>query len=55
MKKTFLTLIAGFLAGMLIAGVIWNTTRQPQGVAIELRPPPTEMPASSSKQKHGRS
>ena len=46
MKKTFLTVIAGILVGMLLSGIIWNTSRQPLGNPIELRPPPEPEPIS---------
>ena len=44
--KDFINTIIGILIGMLIAGIIWMTARQPSGEAVALRPPPT--PASIS-------
>ena len=44
--KTFLNTIIGILVGILLAGIIWNTSRQPRGDAVTLRPPPTPVPIS---------
>lgn len=44
--KTFLNTILGILIGMLLAGAIWLTARQPNGDAVPLRPPPTLAPIS---------
>ncbi len=44
--KTFTNTILGILIGLFLAAAIWNTTRQPSGVPVELRPPPTHIPVS---------
>ncbi|MBT3338853.1 MAG: ComEA family DNA-binding protein [Anaerolineae bacterium] len=44
--KDFLNTIIGILVGMLLAGIIWLTARQPSGDAVALRPPPTPAPIS---------
>ncbi len=44
--KDFLNTIIGILVGLLLAGIIWLTTRQPGGDTIALRPPPTPAPIS---------
>ena len=44
--KTFINTIMGILIGLLLAGAIWNTTRQPRGEPVQLRPPPTLVPIS---------
>ncbi|HIE24753.1 MAG TPA: ComEA family DNA-binding protein [Anaerolineales bacterium] len=44
--KTFLITILGILIGLFLAAAIWNTARQPRGVPVELRPPPTHIPIS---------
>ena len=44
--KNFLNTIIGILVGLLLAGVIWLTARQPSGDAVPLRPPPTPAPIS---------
>ena len=44
--KNFLNTIMGLLVGLLLAGVIWLTARQPSGDAVPLRPPPTPAPIS---------
>ena len=44
--KNFLNTIIGVLIGLLVAGVIWMTARQPSGEAVSLRPPPTPAPIS---------
>ncbi len=44
--KNFTNTILGILIGLFLAASIWNTTRQPRGVPVELRPPPTHMPIS---------
>ncbi len=46
MKKDFLNTTIGILIGMLLAGIIWLTARQPGGDAVPLRPPPTPAPVS---------
>ncbi len=42
--KDILNTILGLLLGLLLAGIIWLTTRQPNGEAVPLRPPPTPAP-----------
>ena len=42
--KTSANTILGILIGLLLAGVIWLTARQPSGESVPLRPPPA--PAS---------
>ena len=44
--KNFVNTILGILIGILLAGIIWNTSRQPSGEAVTLRPPPTPAPIS---------
>ena len=44
--KTTINIIIGILIGVLLAGIIWNTARQPSGDAVPLRPPPTLAPIS---------
>lgn len=44
--KDFFNTIIGILLGMLVAGIIWITARQPSGEAVALRPPPTPAPIS---------
>lgn len=44
--KTTVNTILGILIGLLLAGVIWLTARQPSGEAVSLRPPPTLAPIS---------
>ena len=44
--KAFTNTILGILIGILLAGVIWLTARQPSGDAIPLRSPPTPAPIS---------
>ncbi len=44
--KDFLNTIIGILVGLLLAGIIWLSTRQSDGDAIALRPPPTPAPIS---------
>ena len=44
--KTFVNTILGILIGILLAGIIWNTARQPRGEPVALRPPPTPAPIS---------
>jgi len=44
--KTFINTILGILIGILLAGIIWNTARQPRGEPVLLRPPPTPAPIS---------
>jgi len=44
--KTFINTILGILIGLLLAGAIWNTARQPRGEAVTLHPPPTLAPIS---------
>ncbi len=44
--KDFLNTIIGLLVGLLLAGIIWLTARQPSGDAVPLRPPPTPAPIS---------
>ena len=44
--KTTLNTTLGIMIGLLLAGVIWLTARQPSGEAVPLRPPPTPAPIS---------
>ncbi len=44
--KPFINTILGILIGLFVAGLIWNTARQPSGAPITLRPPPTPKPIS---------
>jgi len=44
--KITLNTILGIVIGLLLAGVIWLTARQPSGEAVPLRPPPTPAPIS---------
>ncbi|MBC8335321.1 MAG: ComEA family DNA-binding protein [Anaerolineales bacterium] len=44
--KTTANTILGILIGLLLAGVIWLTARQPSGEAVTLLPPPTPAPIS---------
>ena len=44
--KDFLNTTVGILLGLLVAGIIWMTARQPSGEAVALRPPPTPAPIS---------
>ncbi len=44
--KTIINTILGILVGILLAGIIWNTSRQPRGEPVTLRPPPTYAPIS---------
>ena len=44
--KDFLNTTIGILLGLLVAGIIWMTARQPSGEAVVLRPPPTPAPVS---------
>ena len=44
--KNFLNTTIGILIGLLVAGIIWMTARQPSGEAVALRPPPTSAPVS---------
>lgn len=44
--KDVLNTIIGILIGLLIAGIIWLTARQPTGDGVPLRPPPTPAPIS---------
>ena len=44
--KDFFNTILGSLIGLLVAGIIWMTARQPSGEAVALRPPPTPAPIS---------
>lgn len=44
--KDVLNTIIGILLGLLLAGIIWLTARQPSGDAVALRPPPTPAPIS---------
>ena len=46
MTKDVLNTIIGILVGLLLAGMLWLTTRQPAGDAVPLRPPPTPAPIS---------
>ena len=46
MIKDVLNTIIGVLLGLLVAGMIWLTARQPSGDAVPLRPPPTPAPVS---------
>lgn len=46
MIKDVLNTIIGVLLGLLLAGMLWLTTRQPSGEAVPLRPPPTPAPIS---------
>ena len=44
--KTFANTILGILIGMLLAGAVWISARQPKGDAVPLRPPPAPAPLS---------
>jgi len=44
MRNKLWMLIAGIILGLLSAGVILLVSRPPQGAAILLRPPPTQVP-----------
>ena len=44
--KTFINTILGVLIGIILAGIVWNTARQPSGESVQLRPPPTLAPLS---------
>lgn len=44
--KDVLNTILGLLLGLLLAGILWLTARQPGGDAVALRPPPTPAPVS---------
>jgi len=44
--KTTLNTTLGIMIGLLLAGVIWLTARQPSGEAVPLRPPPKPAPIS---------
>ncbi len=42
--KTVLNTITGILIGVLLAGIIWYTSRPPRGEAVTLQPPPEAAP-----------
>jgi len=42
--KTVVYIVIGILVGLLLAGGMYASTREPQGVSIELRPAPTPEP-----------
>lgn len=46
MLKDIFNTILGLLLGLLLAGIIWLTARQPSGDGVPLRPPPTPAPIS---------
>jgi competence protein ComEA len=44
--KTVINTVVGVFIGLLVAGLVWNTARQPRGEPVTLQPPPSPEPIS---------